>query len=218
MALTTVSKVRLLTNITDSQVSDADIDSLITEATKELYSQINVKVIREFVVYIDETRDNEINNTNTEFYVQNWKGKYLGDYNLDGIIDTDDVKVILRDSQGEETEATVSSIDIEDCKITLSSAPGTDKDMFITYAYTVIDPTTPDPLLGLAATYLVAAYAYLKRDVGLDGTQRFGNVTISTKLSSSYGEFYQRYLETMKKIKALSLSIQPSWRESNVKI
>lgn len=217
-ALTTLAKVRLLTNINSNEVSDADITSLITEATKEIFSNINVRVVRERVEYIDNTRENKIDNSNTSFYIQNWRGNYLGDFNLDGAINTSDVKVYLVNSNGIETQATVSSIDIDDCKITLSAAPGTDKTIFITYAYTILDPDTPDQLLNLAATYLSAAYAYLKRDAGLDGTQKVGNVSFTAKLSASYGEFYKRYQDVMKKIRGLSITTQPAWKESNVKI
>lgn len=217
-ALTSLAKIRLISNISSSEVSDANINSLITEATKEIMSQINVKVIREKVKYIDNTRENKVNGSNTVYYIQNWKGKYLGDYDLSATIDTDDVTVYLVASDGTETTATVSSIDIDDCKITLSSAPASSYKIYITYAYTILDPDTPDPLLGLAATYLTCAYAYLKRDVGVEGMVKFGNVTINQKLSASYGEFYKRYLETIKQINSYALNAGSVWVDSNVKI
>jgi len=217
MALTTVSDVRLISNITSSEVSDSNITSLISQATKEIMSKINIKVIRERIEYIDNTRENKIDGSNKTYYVKNWKGKYIGDLNLDGTIDTDDVIVYAVDSDGTETKATVSSVTFDEGKFVLSSAYNSSYELYVTYAYTFIDPSTPDPLLGLATAYLVSAYAYLKRDSGIDGSVKFGNVTISQKLSASYGEYYKKYEEIMRKLLSYS-ELKENWREAYVQI
>lgn len=217
MALTTVSNIRLLTNITTSQVSDDDLESLISQATKEIMSKINVSITREKIEYIDETRQNDIDGSNKTYYVKNWKGKYIGDKNLDGEVDSDDVTVYVIASDGTETEATVDSVDSSNSYFVLDSAYDGSYELYVDYAYTSFDPVTPDPLLGLAATYLVASYAYLKKDVGKSGKYKFGNVSINEKLSSSYGEYYRRYLDILKKLNNKG-SLGSNWRESNVKI
>ena len=194
MALTTTNKVRLMTNLSTTDISDGTLDNLICEATKEIMYSINIKVIREKIKYIDETRENDIDGSNTTYYIKNWKGTFIGDNNLDGDIDTDDIVVHAVDSNGTETTATVSSIDYDDGKFVLSTAYDSSYDLYVSYSYCYYNPYTPDPLLSLAATYLTASYAYLKRDVGMSGSQKFGNVTINSKLSDSYGQYYQRYL------------------------
>jgi len=217
MALTTIEKVRLLTDLSTTDISDADLTSLITEATKELMYAINNKITREKVRYIDATRENDIDGSNTTYYLVNWKGKFIGDNNLDGSVDTSDIIVYMVDSDSVETQATVSSIDVDDCKFVLDTAYSSDYSMYITYSYTHFDPDTPDPLLNLAATYLTASYAYLKRDVGMSGAQKFGNVSINTKLSDTYGQYYQKYSDILKKLNSFAW-FESNWIESKVSI
>ena len=100
MALTTTTKVRLLGGLTTDDISDEDIENIISEATKEVLTQLNVKVIREKIEYIDETRENDIDGSNKTYYVKNWKGKYLSDLDMDGSVDTSDIIVYAVDSDG----------------------------------------------------------------------------------------------------------------------
>ena len=93
MAYCTYSDINLLTNITSNDVANADITSMIAEATKELNRLINVRVVREEISYIDNTRENKIDGSNTTYYVKNWHGKYLADMNNDGSVSTSDVIV-----------------------------------------------------------------------------------------------------------------------------
>ena len=217
MALTTIEQVRLLTNISVDEISDEDLNSLINQATKEIMSKINVNVNREHIQYIDNTRENKIDGSNTTYYVKNWENKYISDRNADGLVDTNDIIVYAVASDGTETKATISSVDYDDGSFTLDSPYDSSYNLYVTYAYSHFDPVTPDPLLELAATYLVASYAYLKRDVGLDGSVKFGNVSINEKLSASYGEFYKRYLEILKQLNKKS-ALSSNWVESKVKI
>lgn len=212
-----ISDIRALTNISSTSVSDADLAQMISRSIAEINSELTVKVIRERVEYIDETRENDVDGSNTTYYVKNWKGKYLADFDGDGAVETDDITVYAVASDGTETEATVSSVTANQGKFVLSTAYASSYDLYVTYAYSHVDMDTPDPLVRLAAIYLVSAYAFLNRDAGIGGTIRFGNVDISTKLSDSYGVYYQRYKDTMKRLKAYS-NLKDSWRESNVKI
>jgi len=193
--LCSINDVRAASGLSTTDISDSDLYDLMDMASKETMSMVTVKVIREKVKYIDEVRQNKINGTNTEFYVQNWKGNYLSDFNYNGSIDTGDVTVYLVDSDNNETQATVSSIDISNCKITLSSAPSSDNEMYISYAYSNIDTDTPDPLLSLACSYLAASYAFLRRSEGSGTNVKFGNVTIKEDSLSGYETFYNKYLD-----------------------
>ena len=206
MAYTTTTKVRLLTNLTTSQVSDADMTNIILEVTKELNSKVNVQVVRERVEYIDSTRENKVNGTNTTFYVKNWKGKYLADMDDDGDIDTSDIKVYAVASDGTETTLTVSSVDYDDGKFVLDSAPTSDKTLYVTYEWSYFDEVTPDAQLSLAATLLTAAYCYAKVSIGSARSVRMGNVSILKEVSEGFDFYYKRYMDILKSMNGGKLS------------
>jgi len=199
MAITTKAKVRLLSNLTTNDISDNDVDSIIVEVTKELNSMINVKVVRERVLYIDNTRQNDVNGSNTTFYVKNWKGKYLADRDNDGDVDTSDVLVHIVSSDGTETTATVSSIDQDDGKFVLSSAPTSDKEVYVTYDWTYRDVSTPDPMVELAATLLTCAYCWLKINTGMAPQQSWGNVKLYRHMDA-FNTYYARFLKVVSQI------------------
>jgi len=190
MVYCSATDVQLLTNITVSDISAVDIGLLIAEATKELNSMINVRVTREYVNYIDETRENKINGSNTIYYTRNWKGKYLADRDDDGSVSTTDVVVYLVDQDGVETTATISAVDADDNKITVSTAPTSNDKVYITYEWCYRDPSTPDPLIKLACVYLTAAYCYAKINVGRAPQVKFGNMRIYRHIEA-YDKYYQ---------------------------
>lgn len=218
MVWTTEDDVRLLTGLTDSDISDDNLDSLIEIAQKEVLLQINNVVQREKVEYIDDTRKNEINGSNTTFYVRNWENKFLGDYNYDLEIDTNDVSVISVDSEGTESSLTVSSISYSNGSFTLSSAPS-NVDIYVTYAYTIYDPQTPNPILKLAAEYLAGAYAYMRIDSSQKKRVKFGNVLIDngTGQDSAYFFMYNKYIDIIRQLNE-NLVGGAVWGESTVKI
>jgi len=109
MAYTTYSKVYLLSNLTTSDVSADDVTDIISEVTKELNNDINIRVSREYVDYIDQTRQNKRDGSNTTYYITNWR-KYLADMNNDGRITPEDIAVYKIDSDGNETKVAVKTI------------------------------------------------------------------------------------------------------------
>ena len=109
MAYTDYSKINLLTNLTSSDVSDADVKSIIAEATKELNQEINVRINREQISYIDNTRENKIDGSNVTYYVKNWR-KFIADMDNDGIITPEDVVVYSISSDGTETKVAVKTV------------------------------------------------------------------------------------------------------------
>ena len=199
MTWVTYLEVNELTNITSSDVANASITSLIGYARRQLLSDIQIRAIREKVRYIDNTRQNLINGSNTSFYVQNWKGSYLGDLDLDGDVDTSDVTVYQVTSGGTETTLTVSAVDQDDCKITLSTAPASGVILYITYCYAPVDVSTPNALVNLACAYLTASYCYAKVNIGKARSVSYGNTRILRDMESS-NEYYTKYRSVLKQI------------------
>jgi len=204
MAYTTKADIRLLTNLTTSDISDADLDLIINKTTSKINAKINIKVIRELVEYIDSTRENTQDSSNTTFYIKNWNGKYLGDMDNDGDVGIEDVRVYQVDTDNLETELVVSSVTCDQGKFVLSTAPSSDSNLYITYAYSSFDQEEPDALLNTAATYLAAAYSYLKKDAGVASKVKFGNTTIERKLSESFGSYYDMYKEVLRDLNSIT--------------
>ncbi len=184
MAYTDYEKLNLLTNVTESDITNDDVDLIIAEATKELNRLINVKEIRERVSYIDSVRKNSIDGSNTSFYVKNWKGKYLADMNNDGGVDTDDIIVHQVDSDSVETTLTVSSITHNEGKFVLDSAPTSGVKLYVTYEWCYKDVSTPDGLVALACTFLAVSYCYAKLNKGRASTFSFGNQRITRDMGA----------------------------------
>jgi len=218
MGYATVEDIRLLTNLSTTDISDADLSSLLDRTIGEINSKINVHVIRERILYIDNVRQNKIDGSNTTYYVNNWNGCFLGDTDDDSEVGTGDITVYQVDSStNTETQLTVSSVDYDDCSFTLSSAPSSGVKLYVTYAYTKINPVTPEGLLILAHAWLVASYAYLKRDTGTANNVRFGRTSISRKISEGHTTAYNKYKMVLNEINNINMG-GGSWIESKVKI
>ncbi len=199
MAYTTPAKIRLLTNLTTSDISDADVTSLITQATYQVNSDLNVREYRESIRFIDNTRENDINGTNTTYYVRHWNGKFIGDGDNDGDVDVSDITVYQVATDGTETTLTVSSITPTTGKFVLDSAPSSGVDLFVTYEWCYRDESTPDKMVELATSLLTSAFCFEKIERGLAPMQVFGNVKLTRDMEAG-NRFYQRYKEIVTNI------------------
>lgn len=211
MAYAVYGDINLLTNITSSDVSDADVTSLINYATYQLNHDINIKVIRERVEYIDSTRENNINGSNTIYYIKNWKGNYLADMDDNGGVDVSDVIVHLVSTGGTETTPTISAVDQDDGKITLSTAPTSDQQVYLTYAYSRVSEngSSANPLVKMACVYLTAFLCYGKIMLGKSPSVSFGNTRLVRHMSSA-DEYYKRYQQIVKQINDTQADIKKS--------
>ena len=109
MAYTTYNKINLVTNLTSSDITNDDMKSIIAEATKELNQDINVRINREQISYINNTRQNKRDGSNATYYIKKWD-KFLADMNNDGKITPEDITVYSVDSDGEETVVAVKTV------------------------------------------------------------------------------------------------------------
>ena len=200
MAYTDSTALYLLTNLTTSDVSAADVTSIIAQATIQVNQDINTVIKREFVRPINNTRENKIDGSNTIFYTQNWKGVFLGDMDNDGDVDTSDVIVRQVTTTGTESTLTISAVDDDDCKITLSAAPASGVRLYIDYVYSYVrEGTTVDNMVKLACTYLTAAYCYAKINIGMAPDQSFGSSRL-TRHMQSYNHYMERYHDIIQQI------------------
>jgi len=194
-----MSDFRTITNLTTSCLSDADAYDLITMAAYQINGDLNTKVIRERVGYIDETRENDIDDSNTYYYVKNWRGKYLADFNNDAQVTVSDVIVYAVDSDGVETTPTVSAVDVDDCKITLGSAPSSTTSLYITYSWSFVNESTPARPLRMACAFLTAALAQAKLNIGRAPQVSMGNIRLYRDMNA-YDEYYQKYLTILRQL------------------
>ena len=100
MAYCTTDDVYDLTSLTSTDADSTKLGKIIEVATANLNANINVRIDDELVVYISAEKDNEIDDSNTTFYTQKFP---IGDYNNDGNISADDIKVYTIDNDGTRT-------------------------------------------------------------------------------------------------------------------
>lgn len=184
---------RAITNLTISSITDADAYDLITMAAYQINGDINTKVIRERMDYIDVTRDNVVDGSNTTFYVKNWKGKYFADFNNDSEVDTNDVTIYSVDSDGTETNLSLSSITVGEGKLVLSSAPESGQTLYVTYSWSFVNEATPTSQLKMASAFLTAALAQARLNIGRMPQISLGNLRLYRHMNA-YDEFYSKYL------------------------
>jgi hypothetical protein len=201
MEWASTNDVKLLTGLTDNDIDIDDLKSLIGIAQKEVLMQINNKVIRELVQYIDETRQNEIDGTNKTYYIKNWKGNFISDFNYDFSVNASDVTMYSVDGNGNELEVSIDSVTYDEGKIVVTTEQN-NVDLYITYVYTYFDPVNPDPLLKLATEYLAGAYTYMRINSSQKKQVKFGNVTITNGIGkeSAYNFLFDKYMDIIRQL------------------
>ena len=199
-----LADIRAMTNLTTTDISDTDLFELMSRATSQVNSDINVHVEREFIQPIDNTRKNKINGDNTTYYVRNWFEKFIGDRNHDGDITTDDIIVYQVDTDGTETTLSVDSITDNEGKFVLSSAPSSGVKLYVTYDYSYVREKEGyiDARLRNACIFLTASFAYSKVNRGCAPTINFGSQKITRDMTADQ-YYYRKYLDTISQIQSL---------------
>jgi hypothetical protein len=188
----TTDDVRNMTNIDTGDLTNSEITALISSCIKQVNKDLNTVVTRESIDYIDSTRENDIDGSNTTYYVKNWKGKYIGDKDDDGDVDTSDITVYQVTSDGTETTLNVSTITPNSGYFVLSSAPSSGVNLYVDYEWAYVSESTPDPLVVLATTLLASSYAYAKLNIGRAVSASFGDTRFLRHMES-WKEYYDRY-------------------------
>ncbi len=191
--------VRAITaqDLTTSDISDANLNTIIGYAISQLNHDITTKVYEETASYIDAYRENDRDGSNTIYYVKNSFLWYLGDMNDDGAITTSDAEVWLYDSTNQtRTQATISAID-EIGKITLSAAPTSDITVKVSYRKSPVK--IADPALKRACALLSTSMAYEgidareKKRIGL----RSFSISKDPQAASKYRQMYDRAISAI---------------------
>ena len=180
----TTKDVRDMTNLSVSDITDANLCILISHACAMLNKDVSVYIEDESVDYIDDVKTNDIDSENTVFYTYHYP---VGDYNYDYKVNTSDIEVYEYDDTTDpvtKTKLTLSSIVPNTGKVTLSAAPGTDKYLTMTYRWSAVSMSDPDNLIKLAAIYLAASLAYQKINIGKSPSFRLGNVSVRRDMDS----------------------------------
>lgn len=196
MVYASAADVRLLTGLSSSAISDADLVSLILLATAQVNVDVQLKIEDERVDYIDTEKPNTIDGSNKTFYVRK---PYIGDRTNDGVVGTGDVYCYTLDSTGTRTTYTLSALsDDYFGKITLTNAPSTSEELFACYMSSPVDMETPNPLVKLATIYLASAFAYVKANAGNVKSWHVGKVSVSK--DSGFETYFKEYKNIVNKI------------------
>jgi hypothetical protein len=205
-----IDDVRNLTNLSTTDISDAQICQLIQYAGQQINQMISVYVEEELIEYIDEVKTNNIDGTNTSFYTWYYP---IGDFNNTFKADISDITVYEIDSSTDpatKTVLTVTSITPNTGKFVLATAPTSDKKLLVTYRYTQESVSDPHPLVRQACIFLTAALAYQKINVGKSPKFKIGNVNLQRDMDS-FKVYYTRFRETLSMINDRSMAdIKPA--------
>lgn len=198
-AYCSVNDIRNITNITSSDLTDAQLYDIIKLAMAQLNADINVRVVREWIEFIDNTRKNKVDGINTTYYVKNWKERFIADSDDDGDVGVDDITVYAVYSDGTETEATVSTITPNEGKFILSRAYGSGYKLYVTYKWAYVSESDPHRLVRLACTYLASAYGYSKLNIGKTPQLKYGNVQFYRDMES-FKRLEEKYVSIVNQI------------------
>lgn len=196
-AFCTAAEVRNIISLTSDDISDVEIENLIKIAQIQVAQELYAYHEDEEVEYIDDEKDNEIDNSNTVFYTRFWP---IADKNRDGQVTTDDIKVYKFDSDGNRTEVTVSSIDAERGKFVLSEAPTTDYTLKVTYCSR--PPNIADNDLKMTCILLTAALCYLK--IQPQYLKHLDTLDV-IRMPDTADSYFKQYRELIKRLKSEAL-------------
>lgn len=208
MAYCTVNDVRLLTSLSVDDIDDEDLKDIIAYATAELNRDINYLVRNEEVKYISAEKENDIDGSNTTFYLKDVHDNHLhlGDYDDDGDVDTDDMEFYTLDNSVPAVRTTYSVSSLDDTeigKVTLSSSPTSDETLYVTYSVAPLDESGPDQLIKQACVQLTAALAYTKIKASKIGKFKIGKISVTQQgRDTPFAVFYDMYKNTVFKINA----------------
>jgi len=201
MAYTTVTDIRLLSGYTTADISDADLTSLIPYATAIFNEAVNRHIREEKIENIDGVRENDIDGSNTTFYLKSGYDWFVADTTDSGTVTVADIAVYIEDTSVDpntRTEATVSTLDDTIGKFVLVSAPVSGDVLTVDYAKSPVkESATADQLVKMAVSQLVSAYGATSLTAAQLGSFSIGDFRQSASTSASFNHFYNSYTNTL---------------------
>jgi hypothetical protein len=211
MGYCSTADVRSITNLVSTEITDSEINTIISYATYQLNADIGV------TLRLPLTASNfrgSINSSNTVFTFLNVP---IGDMDNDGSVGTTDVQMWYKlNTEDHYTEYSnpVSAInDDEIGKVTFATAPAVNTDYIIKY---VMFPIPFDSgLIKQACAELSAYMCFLKVNLKDIDSYSLGKMSISkTTRQPDLVNFYDRYKETLGRIRGRLIFRSVSWEMS----
>lgn len=204
-----VSDIRAITNLTSNEISDSEIQNLISYATY----QINADIGATLYVRLGDFNfvSGNVDGSNKTFTL---RFSPIGDLNGDGNVDASDIEVWKKannEDQYTKMSNPIASIDDDEAgKITFSEAPSIDCDYIIKYVWFPIP--FDHYLIKKACAELTAYLCFLKLNLKDVESYRIGKVQVSkTARHPGLVSFYDRYQETLGKIRGKTIFRTVSW-------
>jgi hypothetical protein len=198
----TVEDLRDMSNLTSSDITDANLARFISLAGQQLNNDTSVYIEDERVTFVDKFKSNTIDGSNLTFYTNAWP---IGDYDNNFTVNLLDLFVDLVDNStnpATRTPQTLTSITPETGQFVLSSAPGPAYELLVTYRYCQIPVT--HPLMRQACMFLTAAWAYQKINIGKAPQFKIGNVSMKRDMDS-FKYYYNKYKDMLLEINNRSM-------------
>lgn len=217
MAYCSVNKVRLVSGLESTQVTDGELRDLRDEvAIPELNQDVNQKVQDEKVnERISGEKENRIDGENTVFFLKapHKSELQVGDRNNDGLVTVEDVNFYLVDGENNRVEdLSVELLDRETGKFDVrrsSGDPLSEGSLYVDYVVAPVDEhgyedndfsgEGPSRLVETACAQLTAAYAFTNIEASKLKDFSVGNVTINSQ-SEGARIMREEYRETRKRI------------------
>jgi hypothetical protein len=171
----TLAQLRIITQFTAADISDADVNDLVSKADRAILRLATIEVY-------DEELEGAIDGVNKIFTTAHGQ---IADTDFDKDVDKDDITVYLvdYDAEGNEvaTEAEVSEVNARDGIVTLVTAPNTvyaEVGVFIDYRY--YKSTVDFDMLTLAANYYLAHLCEVRKpEIAGETKKRWDALAIS---------------------------------------
>lgn len=194
---TTANYVRMVCNLGENDISDADLENLIAFASSQFNRDVSRRITEEEVESLDTYRQNTVDGTNTTFHTQTSWDYYIGDRDDDGDVDVSDVDAWVY-YNSTKYAGTVAAID-DVGKVYISPAPPCGSTVKLSYVASPVDMETPHWSVTTAVTYLVTALAYGKIEARDMKRISLGRLSVQ-RTPIGYKHFMERYREMIRRI------------------
>jgi hypothetical protein len=216
MSYCSTADVRLITNLSTSDISDANLSSLIEYATYEINAAIGATMTAKLGDSSYFLGDYDGANKTFAF-----RYSPLGDLNNDGTVDTSDIEVWSKPSTANVYTkltvgtATVASIDDHEFgKFTFTDVPSLNYDYVVKYTWFPIPFN--HPLIKRATAELTAYLAFLKSNLKDTDSYRLGKMEVrKTARHPGLVSFLDRYNQTLGQIRGGTMFRAVNWEMVN---